>query len=363
MDGIRAVPIEAQICRLAVAESPDGGNDLIGMHRRLLATLVDRLLDQLHGVLGQQLQDPNVLPRSAGESVAGLEVGPQLLEAGRQGPLIEHEGVIQGRRTATEDRQIVPGLDDPFVPGIAALMAGNDAGAADDLDPIHIGLDRYGFERPAPRHAVAVRLEPHRLVLVDLRRLRYERIEGLRRQGQGRLPVLFEPLANRLRLAGHHVVPPGQSARLQVGIQLRQVLHPGHGRGPVPLQIVDAVLHVGLLVASRRHAEPWIEAVVARQGRVPRLDFALAALQDGRRHRRGIVPPDLPRHAAEDREPLDHSGQDRLDLLARQRHRKAMARMAPRQQQYRDLLPSIGEVHVDVAEVRLQTPARRMDQR
>lgn len=181
LDGIRAAPTEARICRLAVAESPDGGNDLIGMHCRLFATLVDRLLDHLHGILGQQLQDPNVLPRAAGEPVAGLEVGPQLLEAGRQGPLIEHEGVIQGRRTATEDRQIVPGFDDPFVPGIAALMAGNDAGAADDLDPIHIGLDRYGLEGPTPRHAVAVRLEPHRLVLVDLRRLGYERIEGLRR--------------------------------------------------------------------------------------------------------------------------------------------------------------------------------------
>ncbi len=346
-----------------ISEPPDRGEDMIGVDRRLLAALADGLFDHLHGVFGQQLQDAYVLPGSGRETLTLLEVRPQLFEAGGQLPAVEHEGMIQRRRPATEDRQVVLGLDDPFAPGVTAWVTGDHAGVGCHFDPIHIRLDRHRLEGPAPRNAVAVRIEPHRLVLVHLGRLRHEWIEGVSREGQSPSLILLEQLADGLRLARHRVVPLGQGARSQIRVQLGQVLQAWNGRRPIPLEIVDAVLDVGLLVASRRHAEPRIETVVARQGRVPRLHLSLTAFQDRRGHRRGVVPPDFPGHAAEEREPLDHPGQDRLRPFAGQRDGEAISRVTPRQEQHRDQPPPVGKVHVDMAEVRLQTPARRMCQR
>ena len=105
--------------------------------------------------------------------------------------------MIQGRRPATEDRQVVLRLHDPFAAGVTAGMTGNHAGAGHHLDPIDVRLDRHGLEGPAPRNTVAVGVEPHRLVLVHLGRLRDERIEGTRRQSQRRLLVLLEQLPDR----------------------------------------------------------------------------------------------------------------------------------------------------------------------
>lgn len=218
-----------------VPEPADRGEDVIGVDRRLLTALDDGLFDHLHRVLGQQLQDSNVLPGSGRQSLPLLEVGPQLLEAGGQLPSVEHEGVVQRRRPATEDRQVVLRLDDPFAPSVTACVAGDHAGAGHHLDPIHVRLDRHRLKGPPPRNAVAVRVEPHRLVLVHLRRCRHERIEGMSRKGQGRLLVLLEQLPDRLGFARHHMVPFGQGARPQVCIQLGQVLHPRNRSRPVPL--------------------------------------------------------------------------------------------------------------------------------
>ncbi len=366
VNGSTEVPIQAGLPTSGdrtIPEPANRGDNVIGVHRRLLAAGGDGLLNHLYRVFGQQLQDPHVLSRAGGQPLPRLEVGPQRVKAGRQFPLGKHEGMIQGRRSATQNRQIMRRLHDPFPAGVAAFVAGQDAGAGHYLDPIHVRLDGHRLEGPAPRNTVAVRVEPHRLVLVHLGRLGHKRIEGPWRQGQRCLPILLEQLPDRLRPARHPMVPLGQRARPQVRIQLGQVLHPGHRSGPIPLQVVHAVLHVGLLVAPRRHTEPGIKTVMARQGGVPRLHLTLATFQDRRGHRRGIVPPDLPGHAAEERESLDHPRQNCLRLLARQRHGEAIARVTPRQQQHRDLLAALRKVHVDMAEVRLQAPARRMRQR
>jgi hypothetical protein len=347
---------------VTVPDPVDRRNDLVGVDGCLAAALDNGLLDYLHGVLGQQLQDPHVLPGSGGQSLTLLEVGPQLVEARRQRPSGKHEGMIQGGGPATEDGQVMLRLHDPFPAGVAAWVAGNDPCLRDHLDPIHIRLDRYCLEGPATRNTIAVGVEPHRLVLVHLGRLGHERIEGPWRQSQSGLLILLEQLPDRLGPAGHHMVPLGQSTRPQVRIQLGQILHPGHRSGPVPLQFIHAVLHVGLLVAPRRHAEPRIETVIAGQGGVALLELALAALQDGRGHRRRVIPPDLPGHTTEEGKALDHPRQNGLCLLARQRHRKAETRVTPRQQQYRDQLSLLREVHVNVPEVRLQPAARRMGQ-
>ncbi len=345
-----------------VSQPPNRGDDGISVEDGLGPALNDSLLNHLHGVFGQQLQDADVLPRPGLRAITLLPGRTQLIEAGRQLPLVEHEGMIQGRGPAAEDRQVMPGRHDPFPSRVATPMAGNPSSVGHDLDSIHIRFDRHRLERPAAGNAVTVRVEPHGLVLVHLGRLGDEGIEGTRRQRQGSLSILLKQLSNRLCSAGHHMIAFGQRTGPQVNIQFGQVLHPGNRGRPVPLQIVHTVLHVRLLVAPRRHAEPRIEAVVAGQRRVALLNLPLAALQDGGGHALGIIPPDLPGHTLEESQAFDHAGQDRLRLLTRQRHRKTKARMTPGQQQDRDQLASLRKVHVDVSEVRLQPSARRMRQ-
>jgi len=66
-----------------VPQPANHGNDVIGVRRCLPAALSDDLLDHFHRIFRQQLQDPHVLPRAGGESLALFEVGPQFVEAGR----------------------------------------------------------------------------------------------------------------------------------------------------------------------------------------------------------------------------------------------------------------------------------------
>ena len=245
------------------------GNDVIGVDGRFGTSLPNGLLHHLHRVFRQQLENADVLSRPRQRAVTPLEVVPQLLEAGRQRPAIEHEGMIQRRRTATENGQIVPWFNDPFALGIAASVGGDDAIGRDHIDPINIGLDRHRGEGPATRNAVAIGVESHCLILVDFGRGRDERIKGRARQSQRRLFVLLEEFSDRPGLAGHAVVPLGHSTRSQIGIEFSQILHGRNRRGPIPRQIVDAVFNVGFFIAPRRHAEAWIETIVAGQRLVP----------------------------------------------------------------------------------------------
>ena len=89
-------------------------NDVIGIDCRFGATVHNRLLHHLQRVFSQQLENTDVLSRPRHGTVTSLKVFPQLLEAGRQSPAVKHEGMIQGRRPATEYGQIVARFDDPF---------------------------------------------------------------------------------------------------------------------------------------------------------------------------------------------------------------------------------------------------------
>ena len=153
------------------------GNDMVGIDRHFDATAYNRLLHHFHRVFGQQLQDANVLSRPDHQAVALLEVFSQLLEAGRQHPAIEHERMIQGRRPATQNGQIMTWFYDPFPACVASRVPGNHPIARHYVNAIDIGFNRHRGEGPATWNAVAIGVESHRLILIDLRRFRDERIE------------------------------------------------------------------------------------------------------------------------------------------------------------------------------------------
>lgn len=128
LNGLRRVPTARECLATGAGTVPDPVDrrkDLVSVDDRLAAALDDGLLDYLYRVLGQQLQDPHVLSGSGGQSLPLLEVGPQLIEARRQLPLGKHEGMIQSRRSATEDGQVMLRLHDPFPAGITARMPGD----------------------------------------------------------------------------------------------------------------------------------------------------------------------------------------------------------------------------------------------
>ena len=85
----------------------------------------NRLLHDFHRVFSQQFQDANVLARPGHRAVTSLELLPQLLEASRQYPAVKHEGMIQGRRSATENGQIMTRFYNPFSAGVASTVAGD----------------------------------------------------------------------------------------------------------------------------------------------------------------------------------------------------------------------------------------------
>jgi hypothetical protein len=165
-------------------------------------------------------------------------------------------------------------------------------------------------------------------------------------------------LADGLCLAGLDALPITHTTAPQVSIQLRQVPHLRHRRGPVALQVAHPPLDVWLLLRLTHPAEKRLERVVAGQGLITLVQLPLSADQDVPHHRFGIVPPHFTRHAAKEGEALDHAVQDRLGTLAGQGDGKRAVRVSPGEQQDRNLATAIGERHVDMPEVRLQALAR-----
>ncbi len=84
------------------------------------------------------------------------------------------------------------------------------------------------------------------------------------------------------------------------------------------------------------------------------MQLPLPAAEDRRRHCLRIVPPNFPRHTAEEIEPLHHALQDRFGSFARQGDGKRAIRVRPYQHQHRNLLAAVGKIYVDVAEIRFQ---------
>jgi len=144
------------------------------------ATELDGPLHALDGVLGQELQDADVLPCPRADAVLSLQVGTQLAEYARQIPVTVQVGVIERGRLPLQRHQIVQRLQQLLALGVRAQVPGDDLAAGHDGDVIDVALDRHRLERERARHAVVVRVEADGLVLVHLGRLGHAGVEGPR---------------------------------------------------------------------------------------------------------------------------------------------------------------------------------------
>jgi len=142
-----------------------------------------------------------------------------------------------------------------------------------------------------------------------------------------------------------------------VGIQLGQAVNLRHGRGPVSLQVTDPAFDVRLLLGLTHHAETRLESVVTDQGLIAVVELALAADEQVRHDRLGIVPPQFPRYTSEEGERLDQAVQDGLGAFGRQGNGEGAIGVRPGGDQHGHRPAAVGEIDVDVTEIALQALA------
>ncbi len=131
--------------------------------------------------LAQELQDADEVPNPSGSAVLTFQVGTQFVEDRGELPVAEDVGVIQRRRLASEDFQVMKRVEVLLEVAVQARMPGHDLVAGHDDDLVHVALHRHGPKGVAARHAVVVAVETHGLILVHLRRLRDAGVERVRR--------------------------------------------------------------------------------------------------------------------------------------------------------------------------------------
>jgi len=160
-------------------------------------------------MLGQQLQDANVLTCPGHGTVLLFQGLAQLREHRRQLPMFVDFGVVQRRRLAPQRHQIVQRIEHLHPLGIRTHVAGDDLTLGHHGDVLDIGLHGDRRERVRTRHAVGVVIETHGLVLVHLGHLRHARVERSGGQRQSRGTLALETLADGLLLPslGTRAVP------------------------------------------------------------------------------------------------------------------------------------------------------------
>ena len=158
------------------------------------------------------------------------------------------------------------------------------------------------------------------------------------------------------------MVELAQTTLTQILIEFVQVLDLRNRRGPVPLQIIDAVFHAGFFIAAGDHTKQRIKTIMTGQSRIAIIQLTLTTLENHLGHGPGIVPPDFPRHTAKELKGLNHAGQDRFGPFRGHAHREGTSRNAPGRQENRYLPTAFGKVHVDMTEVGFQTSPRWMIQ-
>jgi hypothetical protein len=88
-------------------------------------------------------------------------------------------GVIERRRPALQSAEVVLRIEDLLVFSIRTRMRSDHLASQHHVDAVDGRLDGDGLESRRARHAVAVVVETHHLVLVGLGGLNDTRIEAL----------------------------------------------------------------------------------------------------------------------------------------------------------------------------------------
>lgn len=158
--------------------TPHAQQDRLDVVARWATAHLDHTLHLVDGVFLQQSQDANVVLDAAAGAVLLLQGGAEVVEDGRQMPATKHIGMVECRRPALQGAQVVLRIEDLLVFAIGTRMRRDDLVAEHDVDAVDSGLDRDALERRRTRHAVAVVVETHQLVLVGLGGLDDTRIEA-----------------------------------------------------------------------------------------------------------------------------------------------------------------------------------------
>lgn len=262
-----------QASRLAADTQQNGFH----IETRLAATALDGPLHLVQRMVQEQVQDTDKVFDSLSRPLLALQRAPQLVEHRRQLPMPKDVGMVQCRRPPLEGFQVMPRIEDLLVLAVTAGVRCDHLAAMYDLDMLDIGFDRDDLEGGGARHAIAVRIVAHHLVLVGLGGLHHAGIEGVFRKGQCLVTLARKALANGLGLLCLDALAVTQTARAQVDVQGSQVAGLRHRCGPVALQVADAALDVPLLLRPANQTEQRREGIVADQRLVAIVQPSLAA--------------------------------------------------------------------------------------
>jgi uncharacterized Zn-binding protein involved in type VI secretion len=199
------------------------------------SALFDALLHTLRRMLRQELQDPDELAGACGRTVAFFQVGPEFGEDRRELPTAVYRGMVQGGRAPLETVQIVQRIENFLMALITAWVLGHDALVCQHRHVSDVALHRHDAKCVSVRHTVAVIVEAHSLVLVNLGWSSDARVERTLRQWQRLRTLVFEALPNGFFLAGYLALTILQTAFAQVTVQLGQIGDARHRRGPAAL--------------------------------------------------------------------------------------------------------------------------------
>jgi len=159
--------------------APHTQQDRFDVVARWATACLDHALHLVDGALFQQLQDTYEVLDAAAWTMLSLQSFTQVAEDRRQLPAAKDVGVIQRRRPALQGAEVVLRIEDLLVLTVRTWMHGDHLAAEHHGDAVDGRLDGHGLERRRPRHAVAVVVETHHLVLVGLGWLHDTRIETL----------------------------------------------------------------------------------------------------------------------------------------------------------------------------------------
>src|SRR5271157_1447472 len=317
-------------------------------------------------MLAQELQDLNEPVRPGSQAVKFLQCGAEVAEARGELPVTEDRRMIECAGLPAESREVVDRVENHLVFVETSRVCRDFSTLGDDYHAVDIALDGDRLKGKRSGGAVTVAVEGDGLVLVDHDRGTEDaRVEPMLGQRRRRSEVLTEAILDREgaeeRL--HDSLPLGLATRAKERVQLLKVGNSRHRSGKSTLHGLDGRLGVGLFVTASRHAELRVEDVVSSQRLVARVNLAFPPFEDERGDGLGVVPPDLAGHGPEELEGGDHPFEDGLGALKGERQHEGSVGVGPNRNEEGYGPTSVGEVDVDVAEIRLEPLPGKMPKR